>query len=80
MRPSNLYLILITINLLIKPGISNGEADTNSSNNGQFINLFAVKTADCNFCGMTFFGALSFKVRVNTFWILIWKKFITKQI
>ena len=67
MRCGKVHLILITINLLINPGISDGEADTNSSNNGQFINLFAVKTADCNFCGMTFFGALSFKVRLKTF-------------
>ena len=71
MRPGNLHLILITINLLINHGISDGKADTNSSNNEQFINLFAVRTADCNFCGMTFFGALSFKVRVKTSWIFI---------
>ena len=67
MRCGKIHLILITINLLIKPGISDGEADTNSSETGQCINLFAVKTSDCNFCGMTFFGALSFKVSVQTF-------------
>ena len=28
----------------------------------QYIDMLEVKTADCDFCGMTFFGAVSFKV------------------
>ena len=32
------------------------------SSSPQKIGVIVVGTADCNFCGMTFFGALSFKV------------------
>ena len=32
------------------------------SSSPQKIGMIVVGTADCNFCGMTFFGALSFKV------------------
>ena len=56
-------LIFVTVNLLLQLNTPEGSA-TVLSDTGQAINLLAVKTAECNFCGMTFFGTISFKVRM----------------
>ena len=43
------------------------EEDSTFQEKQQSINLLAIKTAECDFCGMTFFGAVSLKVRVYIF-------------
>ena len=43
---------------------SKAESDKTDTelNVSQYIDMLEIKTADCDFCGMTFFGAVSLKV------------------
>ena len=52
-------------NLVLKFHVLTGENFSIVHENEQPIDCLAVKTAECDFCGMTFFGALSFKVINN---------------
>ena len=60
------HFILIVANLVLKFRVLTGENISILYKTEQPIDFLAVKTAECDFCGMTFFGALSFKVRKNS--------------
>jgi len=56
------HFILIVANLVLKFRVLTGENISILHKTEQPIDFLAVKTAECDFCGMTFFGALSFKI------------------
>ena len=57
------FIVLTSMILCIM--VCKGEM-RNKNNPFQNIQTLNIKTADCDFCGMTFFGAVSFKV-VHTY-------------
>ena len=62
MSPQKLLWVTVTLLCYI---VSNAKLEIvtgHLSSSPQKIGMIVVGTADCNFCGMTFFGALSFKV------------------
>ena len=66
MRYIRFHFILMAANLVLKFDVLTGENFSILHENELPIECLAVKTAECDFCGMTFFGALSFKVRKNS--------------
>ena len=62
MPPPNHFWGAVTVLCYL---VSNAKVETLTeqlSSSPQKIGMLVVGTADCVFCGMTFFGALSFKV------------------
>ena len=62
MRYIRFHFILMAAYLVLKFHVLTGEKLSILHKNELPIDCLAVKTAECDFCGMTFFGALSFKV------------------
>ena len=61
MNPQNVVLGII-VTVLVTFSKSETDMAFPESNVSQYIDMLELRTADCDFCGMTFFGAVSFKV------------------
>ena len=62
MPPQKHFLGAVTVLCYLVSNAKLENVTEQLSSSPQKIGMIVVGTADCDFCGMTFFGALSFKV------------------